>query len=120
MGSYEILAAIVFFFVGYWAVSAVWPGRRSAADASSSPDTEQTKSPGKADSDSGKPWHEVLGVSPTAAMSEITQAYRAQMGKYHPDKVAQLGPEIQNTAQEMTKRINAAYDEAQRVQRHRG
>ncbi|MDO9548059.1 MAG: DnaJ domain-containing protein [Candidatus Marinimicrobia bacterium] len=37
--------------------------------------------------------------------------------KYHPDKVAKLGPEIQNLAEEKFKAINNAY---QTIRKERG
>ena len=105
MGSFEVFAAIVFFILGYIIVSAVWPKR----------------SPGQTNSGSAAPdapggtstaWHEVLGVSPDATAEDIRQAYSLQMSKYHPDKVAELGPEIQRLAQQMTQRLNVAYEQA--------
>ena len=109
MGSFEVFAAIVFFILGYIIVSAVWPKRSS----------EQTNS-GSAASDAhldapggtSTAWHEVLGVNPDATIEDIRQAYSLQMSKYHPDKVAELGPEIQRVAQQMTQRLNVAYEQA--------
>jgi DnaJ-class molecular chaperone len=58
------------------------------------------------------PWdpHAVLGVAAGASRAEITQAYRVQMKRYHPDRVADLGPELQETAHRMTVEIQRAYD----------
>lgn len=35
MDSFELLAAIVFFFIGYWVIGALWPARKR--DGSSPP-----------------------------------------------------------------------------------
>jgi DnaJ-domain-containing protein 1 len=58
------------------------------------------------------PWHDVLGVSPDATHEQIVGAYRARMSEYHPDKVANLGPDIRALAEQKAKEINAAYAEA--------
>jgi len=59
----------------------------------------QTKSP-----------HEILGIRPGASRSEITAKYRELVRQYHPDKVANLGPELRELAEQRMKEINAAYD----------
>lgn len=97
MTSFELLAIVVLFLVGYWLVSAIWP-RLWRKDDATAP--------------AGENWHEVLGVSPGASVDEIERAYRAQLEQYHPDKVAQLGPELQIVARRMTERIDAAYARA--------
>ena len=58
------------------------------------------------------PWHDVLGVAPDATHDQIVSAYRARMSEYHPDKVANLGPDIRALAEQKAKEINAAYAEA--------
>ena len=109
MGSFEAFAAIVFFILGYIIVSAVWPKRSpgQANSGSAAPDSHLD-----APSGTSTAWHEVLGVSPDATAEDIRQAYSLQMSKYHPDKVAELGPEIQSVARQMTQRLNVAYEQA--------
>jgi DnaJ-class molecular chaperone len=58
------------------------------------------------------PWYDVLGVPPDATHDQIVGAYRARMSEYHPDKVANLGPDIRALAEQKAKEINAAYAEA--------
>lgn len=51
----------------------------------------------------------ILNVSPEDDTETIKKAYRSLAVKYHPDKVASLGPEIQKLAEEKFKAINDAY-----------
>jgi DnaJ like chaperone protein len=51
----------------------------------------------------------VLNVHPDDDPEKIKSAYREMAVKYHPDKVASLGPEIQKLAEEKFKAINNAY-----------
>jgi DnaJ like chaperone protein len=52
----------------------------------------------------------VLGVPRDASPEEITRAYREQMKRYHPDRVADLGDELQRVAHRKTLAIQRAYD----------
>jgi hypothetical protein len=54
--------------------------------------------------------YDVLEVIPTASAETIHAAYRSLVLRYHPDKVAALGPELQAVANARTKEINFAYD----------
>jgi DnaJ-domain-containing protein 1 len=56
----------------------------------------------------------ILQVSPDASDKEITDAYHHMAQLYHPDKVAGLGPELQEVAQRKMKEINAAYEQLSR------
>ena len=53
--------------------------------------------------------YEVLGVLKTASDSDIKKAYRGLASKYHPDRVAHLGPELEALTAEKFKEISAAY-----------
>lgn len=53
--------------------------------------------------------HEVLGVRRGATTDEIRAAYHREMAKYHPDKVAHLGKDLQDLATSKAKEINNAY-----------
>ena len=55
--------------------------------------------------------YRTLDMPQHASMAEIKAAYRKRLTEYHPDKVASLGIELRNLAEEMTKRINDAYEE---------
>jgi len=52
----------------------------------------------------------VLEVAYGASAEEITRAYRGQLKRYHPDRVAGLGAELQRVAHERTVAIQRAYD----------
>jgi len=52
----------------------------------------------------------VLNISEGATPEEIQTAYRACMKQYHPDKVAALGPDLQELAKRRTQQINWAYE----------
>jgi len=54
--------------------------------------------------------YDTLEVIPTASPQTIQAAYRSLISRYHPDKVAALGPELQAVANARTKEINQAYD----------
>jgi DnaJ like chaperone protein len=57
-------------------------------------------------------WHTVLGVSSNASLDEIRSAYKSLVGKYHPDKVDSMGPEVKAVCEAKSKEINLAYEKA--------
>jgi|ERR1041385_2562053 DnaJ-domain-containing protein 1 len=63
----------------------------------------------------GPGWWEVLGIPRGASLREATAAYRQLIAKNHPDKVAHLSERIRRVADEETRRINAAYQAAERA-----
>jgi len=56
------------------------------------------------------PWA-VLGIRRDASHDEIAHAYREQMKRYHPDRVADLGDELRNMAHQKAIDIQRAYTE---------
>ena len=52
----------------------------------------------------------LLGVKPQASLDEISKAYKEKMIKSHPDKVSHLSEELQEKANELTLKLNEAYD----------
>jgi hypothetical protein len=55
-----------------------------------------------------------LGVSKGAGVEEISAAYRRLAQTHHPDKVANLEPEVREYSEQRMKEINAAYSELKR------
>lgn len=69
------------------------------------PKLQPTKEPQKP-----SPW-EILGVKKGASKDEIGAAFRQKMMSNHPDKVANLDPELQQYATKRTILIKDAYEE---------
>jgi hypothetical protein len=57
-------------------------------------------------------WFSVLGVSPSATIDEVKQAYKVQVKQNHPDRVHDMSPLFRELAEAETKKLNAAYEEA--------
>jgi preprotein translocase subunit Sec63 len=53
----------------------------------------------------------VLGITRGASHDQIVRAYREQLKLYHPDRVADLGPELQQVAHQKTVELQRAYAE---------
>ena len=64
----------------------------------------------------GSPWdpHAILGVPRGASADVVTRAYRDRLKEYHPDRVADLGAELQDLAHRKTLDIQRAYTELTR------
>ena len=56
----------------------------------------------------------ILGVKNGASQKDIDVAYKKKARMYHPDKVANLAPEVREMAELRMKEINAAYGELKR------
>lgn len=53
---------------------------------------------------------EILGIEKDASQEKIKKVYRKMANKYHPDKVAHLGKEFQEIAEERFKEVQKAYE----------
>ena len=53
--------------------------------------------------------YELLSLDPSAELAAIKSAFREQIARYHPDKVAHLGQEFQDLAVQKTAELTAAY-----------
>jgi DnaJ domain len=80
-------------------------GRRSSSGKSK----DRTRPPRAYEARKQKSAREILGVPPDASRNDIIIAYRKMARMYHPDKVADLGPEFGELAERRMKEINAAY-----------
>ena len=54
--------------------------------------------------------YKVLGIDKNATDEEVKKAYRKMAVKFHPDKVAHLGEDIQKAAKERFQKLNEAYE----------
>ena len=54
--------------------------------------------------------YRILEITPEATNDEVKKAYRKMAVKYHPDKVATLGEDVQKAAEEKFKAVNQAYE----------
>lgn len=61
--------------------------------------------------------YKILEIDTSADDSQVRKAFRHMANKYHPDKVAHLGAEFQDVAEEKFKAINEAY---QQIRKDRG
>ena len=59
----------------------------------------------------------ILGLDSSATDNEVKKTYRKMAAKYHPDKVAHLGEDLKNLAEEKFKSLNDAY---QNIKKERG
>lgn len=53
--------------------------------------------------------YRILGIDPNTTNEEVKKSYRRMANKYHPDKVAHLGEELRQLAEEKFKKVNEAY-----------
>lgn len=112
-----ILLVAICAIAGYVVVSAVL-----ARGSLSSKRTQSSRQDADAEreTDFAEEWHQVLNVSPAASLAEIRAAFRTEIAKYHPDRVATLGSELRALAESRSKRINNAYMEGLRLRGGRG
>lgn len=54
--------------------------------------------------------YRILEITPDATDEEVKKAYRKMAVKYHPDKVATLGEDVQKAAEEKFKAVSQAYE----------
>jgi len=55
--------------------------------------------------------YKILEIDKSATDTEVKKAYRRMAKRYHPDKVSQLGPEVQKGATEKFQKIQEAYEQ---------
>ena len=57
-------------------------------------------------------WFTVLGVSSSATIEDVKQAYRVMIKQNHPDRVHNMSPVFKELAESETRKLNDAYAEA--------
>jgi len=90
----------------------IWWLRRRAAQARAARE-RPARAAGGTDTTEAAAWdpYAVLGVARDASPEAISAAYREQMRRYHPDRVAHLGEELRALAHRKTLDIQRAYTE---------
>jgi len=58
--------------------------------------------------------YKILEIDKSASVDEIKKAYRKMAKKYHPDRVAHLGKEHQEGAEEKFRQVQGAYEQLQK------
>ncbi|MCK9255510.1 MAG: DnaJ domain-containing protein [Bacteroidales bacterium] len=61
--------------------------------------------------------YQILGVSKSANEEDLKKAYRTMATKHHPDKVANLGEDVQNAAKQKFQKVNEAWE---KIKKERG
>jgi DnaJ-domain-containing protein 1 len=107
MSSVEVFVVLFGLWAGYMLVSTFWRSKRNETNAQA----ENKNDPAQKTND-GRSWFDVLEIRQTATADEIRTAYKSQMSKYHPDKVASLGEELKAVAERKAKEITEAYRDA--------
>ena len=54
--------------------------------------------------------YKILEIEPSATNEEVKKAYRKMAVKFHPDKVLDLGEDVQKAAKEKFQKVQEAYD----------
>jgi preprotein translocase subunit Sec63 len=105
MNSVEIFAVIIGAIAGYLIISHLMRLKPRARASNPRPRPQDPELAA---------WEGVLEISRSATADDIRRAYRTQISKYHPDKVASLSEEFKSIAEQKAKEINAAYAQAMR------
>ena len=104
MSAAELMVAVVGLVAGYWLVSFLMSGR--AAAPSSTPAEPAPSSP--QEPPDAADWPQVLELPADASVDDIEQRARERLAQYAPDRVANLGPELQALARRKTQEIEHA------------
>jgi DnaJ-class molecular chaperone len=103
MGLFRLLIVGIVIYAGYRLVTSLSRSLRSPPAGTPPPPAKDGRSP-----------YEILGVTSSASPAEIRAAYQRLIQQYHPDRVAEMGPELRELAEQRTKEINVAYDKLKR------
>ena len=73
---------------------------------------DSAKEPRRVDPETEESCFAVLGIEQSATIDEIRAAYRMRIKQSHPDRLHDVSPAIRTFAEDETKRLNAAFQEA--------
>jgi hypothetical protein len=59
-----------------------------------------------------KPWFDVLGLSSSATMEQVKEAFKRLVKQNHPDRLHGMSPALRQLAEAETKRLNIAFRQA--------
>ncbi|MDP7039475.1 MAG: J domain-containing protein [Myxococcota bacterium] len=96
IGSRYILPALLIWFVWRVLQRSI---RTRAGSASGTETAKRLQTP-----------YEILDVPVGSDFDAIKAAYQNKIRQYHPDKVADMGPEVRQVAEKHAQEINEAYD----------
>jgi len=88
------------------------PDRRGEQPGPGPSDSDVSVESNSAITTSEECWATILGVTQSATMEQVRDAYRAQIKQNHPDRVHDMSPAIRKCAEAETQRLNAAYRQA--------
>lgn len=80
----------------------------------SEPPPPQKEEPTPTSKPAESPWWEMLGLPEDASLDQAKKAYIHLVKQYHPDKVRDLGPELQELAERKTLQILKAFNDAKK------
>ncbi len=101
---------LVRFVLGVIAVWLVMTVVRAAIDAAIPKNPRNRRRPPPSMQGQRRKALAVLGLYDGAKPAEIKKAYKGLAAKYHPDRVAHLGPELVELTSEKFKEIASAYE----------
>ena len=99
IGSRYILPALLIWFVWRALQRSILSSRARAGQAGGGEPARRLQTP-----------YEILDVPAGSDFDAIKAAYQNKIRQYHPDKVADMGPEVQEVAEKHAQEINEAYD----------
>ena len=98
MGSRYLLPALLIWLVWRVLQRSILHSRAKTGAASGPEPAQRLQSP-----------YEILEVPSGSDFKAIKAAYQNKIRQYHPDKVADMGPEVREVAEKRSKEINEAY-----------
>ena len=87
-------------------------GRTQERDTGAAQETAENAPPVVPEIPEESTWLNVLGLSSSATIDDVKQAYKTLVKQSHPDRVHGMAPVFRELAEAETKRINIAYAEA--------